>query len=70
MSLMEVTSGVFERGGEHWVLQAEEWLNPFLLFMSPSALTLLSLPFLGVKPRQRRMAGPQVLSHVFFAVPQ
>lgn len=36
--------------------------------MFPVLLTLLSLPFLEVKPRQRRMAGPRFFS-CFFSVP-
>jgi len=36
--------------------------------MFPVLLTLLSLPFLEIKPRQRRMAGPRFFS-CFFQCP-
>lgn len=39
----------------HWVLEAEEWLNPFFVGHVPQ----FSDSFLGVKPRQRKTAGPR-----------
>lgn len=54
----------------HWVLEAEEWLNPFLFIMSPSSLIVLCPKLPRGKAKAEKDGWPQVLSSVFFAVPQ
>lgn len=50
-----------------WILEAKEWINSVLFFMSPCSLTFMC-PDLGIKPKQR-MAGPR-FRQVSFAVLQ
>lgn len=66
MRVVEMTRGASPIGFQ----KLRNGLNPVMLFMSPSPHVSVSPTFLGGKPRQRRMAGPCVLSSVFLAVPQ